>query len=1299
MASPFKPTELYDGSGPFPIGINSSVPPILLSRLQASFAANATFRGSYATDRAPYNKVMIVWPLDEVKNAVEHGIWQGGGWYRPDFGASSLFAQISGRLFQFLLTSEGVTVIERTIPGDPNPATTTQVWMWQAENFLIVTDGISLPIFFDGNTTRRSDGFSRNLELSAADWVIPPIGQTVTITLASPYTGPFNRLIYIDGVFYQAVENANASYNVNLTNLTETPGAAIAVGDEVTAQPSKLGYTTAPTTFAVISGSFAVGTLQLNFDISYPYTGALNTDIVIDGKLWRIFSTTNNGYRIQARNRYVVGPPGVNVPAHTLVQLAGSPSPNVELGTVVTGFVAPAQGTSVQVELSKAYTGADGAAVWINDEQWSIEAIPSSTTGNLVTVINIDDTQVGQTRGPTGTATAPNTGQLSTVDELPPGRMGAYGMGRNVMSLVDGQSYIISDIVGGGSGTAANDYRDAVLKITENVFELGGGVFRIPGSAGDIRAIIFPAVLDGSYLQGPCQILTPERCFSVNVPVDRTTWQTVTNPIQSVSLVSNGGQGQNSTITVDGDVQFRSVDGWRSLVFGRRQFTDPGGNSPMSHEVDRIIQNDNKELLAYGSAVYFDGRVTWTASPLSSAQGVIHPALVVQNLESLASINDKSAPFYDGLASGLNVLQLIAGRSLGTDRCFAFSLNLGVVSNITGESLESKIELYELLPIGFEHFDSGHIPITWFVEGPALFLEDPAQRKFKQLVDGEIQVHDVQGRVDFRVSYKPDQYPCWVPWHSWSICATQGEGLNPGFYPRIGFGEPTGSLCDSFTNRPFREFYNVQVRVEVVGHCQILAVNIRAVTQPEPKMAPFVPSGCGTMECKQLECTNPVDYEVYSLANGMIFVSGVLSAVAGCPEGYSCLPGTAPHTFTYPDGTFTIPVPPRTLLEGGELRLDGCQSSIIRFVTPGMTAAQIAALAQEMFAEAAQQQADCDMVNQPGVTRNPTPSSLEMTDLTPTAVCMNAVYSGTTTSNTANTTFSIIGTLPTGLTLSQDGTTATISGTATVAGTYPIAISATVGSTTIFQQVNLRVLGFTTASALPDGGIGTPYSETLATTGLDSPTFSVTSGSLPTGLSLNTSTGEISGTPIEDAGTFTFTVSATDAHASCSQQFTITVPGVDYSQLVWSLQTQQQDGTGVATWLTPGAGGTGATWSALTSATIAPGTDVGRLIIRATMVYAGPNFAGQVRVTVSNNNQVFLQGGNNASAVQFFIDNIIQASASMAVPPPTFNGVYTMNFTASAGVLLFVIDMLSSNPTGAQGNPLTLAVSGDIINV
>ncbi len=68
-------------------------------------------------------------------------------------------------------------------------------------------------------------------------------------------------------------------------------------------------------------------------------------------------------------------------------------------------------------------------------------------------------------------------------------------------------------------------------------------------------------------------------------------------------------------------------------------------------------------------------------------------------------------------------------------------------------------------------------------------------------------------------------------------------------------------------------------------------------------------------------------------------------------------------------------------------------------------------------------------------------------------------------------------------------------------------------------------------AALAGGTVGVAYSDTLAATGGTAPyTWSVTAGALPDGLSLSAATGEISGTPIA-AGTFDFTVQATDSAA------------------------------------------------------------------------------------------------------------------------------------------------------------------------
>lgn len=128
------------------------------------------------------------------------------------------------------------------------------------------------------------------------------------------------------------------------------------------------------------------------------------------------------------------------------------------------------------------------------------------------------------------------------------------------------------------------------------------------------------------------------------------------------------------------------------------------------------------------------------------------------------------------------------------------------------------------------------------------------------------------------------------------------------------------------------------------------------------------------------------------------------------------------------------------------------------------------------------------------------------------------------------------GTLPDGLSL--DGATGIVSGTPTTpVSATPLTFEAT-DSTPITPQVadssglTLTVdsaVSITTTS-LPTAKVGTAYSATLAASGGAIPyTWSIVSGSLPAGLSLNASTGVISGTPTSSStGSITFRVTDND---------------------------------------------------------------------------------------------------------------------------------------------------------------------------
>ena len=77
-----------------------------------------------------------------------------------------------------------------------------------------------------------------------------------------------------------------------------------------------------------------------------------------------------------------------------------------------------------------------------------------------------------------------------------------------------------------------------------------------------------------------------------------------------------------------------------------------------------------------------------------------------------------------------------------------------------------------------------------------------------------------------------------------------------------------------------------------------------------------------------------------------------------------------------------------------------------------------------------------------------------------------------------------------------------------------------------------------TTDSLPEGTVNQPYTATLTATG-NNITWSV-SGTLPAGLTLDTKTGTISGTPTT-ANTYSFTVTATNASGSDSKEYTIQI--------------------------------------------------------------------------------------------------------------------------------------------------------------
>ena len=160
-------------------------------------------------------------------------------------------------------------------------------------------------------------------------------------------------------------------------------------------------------------------------------------------------------------------------------------------------------------------------------------------------------------------------------------------------------------------------------------------------------------------------------------------------------------------------------------------------------------------------------------------------------------------------------------------------------------------------------------------------------------------------------------------------------------------------------------------------------------------------------------------------------------------------------------------------------------------------------------------------------------------------IAVGQSYAGelTSTGGLAPITWSVTsGSLPPGLSL--DDSTGVLTGTPTAAGTYPftaqVADATAPTSQTASGSFSITIdpgpaLAITTAQ-LFDGTAGSYYSSTVQTTGgAGSDQFYVSSGSLPQGLSLNGSTGQITGVPSQ-GGSDTFGVTVFDGAGNSAEQ-------------------------------------------------------------------------------------------------------------------------------------------------------------------
>ncbi len=328
------------------------------------------------------------------------------------------------------------------------------------------------------------------------------------------------------------------------------------------------------------------------------------------------------------------------------------------------------------------------------------------------------------------------------------------------------------------------------------------------------------------------------------------------------------------------------------------------------------------------------------------------------------------------------------------------------------------------------------------------------------------------------------------------------------------------------------------------------------------------------------------------------------------------------------------------------------------------------------------------------VTITVTPPTLALGDLPATGQALTT-YSGAVTASLGTAPYSFTrtgGTLPAGLTLAANGV---LSGEPTEAGTFAFTIEATDAYSATGTRDYTLVLAAPTMmvgpASLPDGVSAVAYSRAVTASGGASPySYAVTAGGTPTGLTLSTA-GVLSGVA-GAAGTFNFTVTATDSHGftgSRAYSMTVSDPVIAITSPASGALPDGVGGVAYSRAFTA-TGGQGSHSFALAGGSLPPG-----LTLSSAGVLSGtPTQVGSFSFTVTATDASPAPGpfvsASAAYTLEIVAPTITLTPAAGALPGGLRTTAYSQAITASGGVAPYAYAVTA----GALPDGLALASDG-----
>lgn len=441
--------------------------------------------------------------------------------------------------------------------------------------------------------------------------------------------------------------------------------------------------------------------------------------------------------------------------------------------------------------------------------------------------------------------------------QVPVGTIMAYGQGR--IWLVRGPQILAGDLVG--------SYPNAVIGFTELSFLATNGIIYPSSLVGNMTGLQFIPQQDTATGIGTLLVIGENGIASIFAEKERSQWVT---GIARVTLINIGGTGHRAVVGINGDIWFEAKDGWRSYRHARGE-VDKWYQLPMSEEVGIYTQTSAPNLKPYTSGIFFDNRLLATTDPIWQNGRCSSRGMLALDFNALSSFGEATKPAWDGLWTGVNILQLIRGKdtawAFGIDEAGATSLyQLATTANTpdddTGLTGSRRIEC-ELIT-GAYVFDNGN---------RAASVGAQAQ---KVLWGGDLWIRDLAGRAMIDTYYRRDGEKCFQFWKDFDICSDVDLCTRECAFPspiqqyrnRLRQGSPSTVASNTCSTLPANATntgrlyvgYEFQEKIAWRGRLTLSMLRIQAmVDKKEPDL-----SGCdpNELECSIMEncCYDPFSF-------------------------------------------------------------------------------------------------------------------------------------------------------------------------------------------------------------------------------------------------------------------------------------------------------------------------------------------------------------------------------------------------------------------------------------------------------